>query len=108
MTKPCPHPDFAAGCRVCYLARHDARYRAKWGIPGDPEPAPAGSEFRATAGTPPPGLGDEVEAMIKAVGADKLATLYERVTGRKCGCAGRKALLNKLPAVLPKIRRLLG
>lgn len=111
MPKPCHvrHPDFAAGCRPCWLARHDARYMRLWGVPGDPEPVPPGSEF-GPADRPdvPAGLGDEIEALIRSVGLDRLAELYERVTGRPCGCGGRRAMLNRLPAVLPAVRRLLG
>ena len=55
-----------------------------------------------------PGLGDEVEAAIKLVGLDRLAKLYEEVTGRSCGCAGRKAKLNRLPGIRAVVRRVLG
>lgn len=54
MPKPCQHrhPKPAAGCRSCWLARHDGRYRRKWDIPGDPEPVPPGSEFKPSARVP--------------------------------------------------------
>lgn len=43
------------------------------------------------------GLGDEVEAIAKAIGADKLAAVIEELTGWNCGCDARKRLLNRLP-----------
>lgn len=54
MGKPCQdrHPDPAAGCRLCWLARYDARYMRAWGIPGDPEPVPEGSEFEPATRKP--------------------------------------------------------
>ena len=107
--KPCRHTDHVAGCRVCFLALHDARYRERWGIEGDPEPLSDGSEFKPAELAPlDPGLGDEVEAAIKLVGLDRLAKLYEEVTGRSCGCAGRKAKLNRLPGIRAVVRRVLG
>lgn len=42
------------------------------------------------------GLGDTVEKAIKLVGADKIAKLYEKKTGRACRCSDRKELLNRL------------
>lgn len=42
------------------------------------------------------GLGDTVEKISKKVGADKVATAYEQATGKSCGCAERRAKLNKL------------
>ena len=43
----------------------------------------------------PAGLGDFVETVAKLVGADKAAKLYERLSGRSCGCQARKAWLNR-------------
>jgi hypothetical protein len=50
--KPCEsvHPGHAGGCRLCWLARHDQRYRDLWGVPGPAEPVPEGSEFRPAGG----------------------------------------------------------
>jgi hypothetical protein len=42
------------------------------------------------------GLGDTVEKWIQAARLDKLAELYERLSGKKCRCPARKALLNRL------------
>ena len=42
------------------------------------------------------GLGDTVEKIAKTVGADKVATVYEQVTCKKCGCAGRRDKLNSM------------
>lgn len=41
-------------------------------------------------------LGDMTEAMLKQIGADKLAKFYERKTGKPCNCAGRKQTLNNI------------
>ena len=41
------------------------------------------------------GLGDVVEATAKAVGADKVARAYTKVTGKDCGCAKRRDTLNE-------------
>ena len=40
-------------------------------------------------------LGDRVEQMLKSVGADKLAKLYEQIGRKPCGCAGRRDALNE-------------
>ena len=81
-------------------ARGTAAYRrliARLGSGEPPKPAPDD-----------PGLGDDIEAAIKLVGLDRLARLYEEVTGRSCGCAGRKAKLNRLPGIRAVVRRVLG
>jgi len=57
-------------------------------------------------------LGDMTEAMLKKVGADKLAKYYERISGRPCNCAGRKQALNNIQravqrAVTPRDRTVL-
>jgi len=41
-------------------------------------------------------LGDNVEDLLHGVGADKLAKLYEEVSGNDCGCNKRKEWLNNL------------
>jgi hypothetical protein len=41
------------------------------------------------------GFGDTVEKVAKAVGADKVAKVYEKVTGKSCGCSKRKDSLNR-------------
>lgn len=40
-------------------------------------------------------LGDRIEQLMKTVGADKVARMYEEIGGRPCGCAGRKKALNE-------------
>jgi hypothetical protein len=45
---------------------------------------------------PARGLGDVVHAVAKATGVAALARTVERVTGRPCGCAARRAVLNRL------------
>lgn len=44
----------------------------------------------------PRGLGDTVAGLAKAVGADKAAALFHRMTGKDCGCEGRREKLNAL------------
>tara|TARA_R110000796_G_scaffold64291_2_gene149061 strand:- start:131 stop:310 length:180 start_codon:yes stop_codon:yes gene_type:complete len=41
------------------------------------------------------GLGDTVEKIAHAIGADKVAKVYEKITGKDCGCNKRKDKLNK-------------
>jgi len=40
-------------------------------------------------------LGDKVEQVAKAIGADKIAKAFEEATGKDCGCDKRKEILNK-------------
>ena len=40
------------------------------------------------------GLGDTVQKIATAVGADKVAKAYEKATGKDCGCSKRKDALN--------------
>jgi hypothetical protein len=40
------------------------------------------------------GLGDTVEKIAKTIGADKVAKVYEKISGKPCGCASRKEKLN--------------
>jgi|TARA_R100000479_G_scaffold148924_1_gene84464 hypothetical protein len=42
------------------------------------------------------GLGDTVEKVAKAIGADKVAKVYEKVTGNDCGCGKRRDTLNRV------------
>jgi len=58
-------------------------------------------EFEAKQGriieTPAPrGLGDRIHLIAVALGLDRVARAFERVTGKPCGCAARRAALNKL------------
>lgn len=41
-------------------------------------------------------LGDRIEAALKAVGVHQAVKAIERRTGWNCGCARRKAALNRL------------
>jgi len=43
-----------------------------------------------------PLAGDELEMLLEKIGADKLAELYEEVSGNDCGCDKRKEWLNNL------------
>lgn len=40
-------------------------------------------------------LGDRVATVLESVGARRVAQVYERVTGRPCGCAARTLTLNQ-------------
>ena len=42
------------------------------------------------------GLGDSLEKMAKAVGANKVASAYEQATGKDCGCNKRRDALNRV------------
>jgi hypothetical protein len=61
----------------------------------EPEPT------RSVVSVPPrphpdiPLAGDVVAAMARRLGADRLAKLWERWTGQSCGCAERRAKLNR-------------
>lgn len=57
-----------------------------------------GSGVTATAASRKPDIplaGDLIESISRRLGADRLAKLWERWTGLPCGCAERKAKLNK-------------
>jgi hypothetical protein len=45
---------------------------------------------------PPSGLGDRIESALKATGIHQAVKAVERITGKDCGCAKRKARLNEL------------
>jgi len=42
------------------------------------------------------GLGDVVADVTNITGVDRLAKLYEEVTGKPCGCEERREKLNQL------------
>jgi hypothetical protein len=42
------------------------------------------------------GLGDTVADVTHITGIDRLAKLYEEVTGKPCGCAERQEKLNQV------------
>jgi hypothetical protein len=42
------------------------------------------------------GMGDVVAQVTESTGMDKLAQVYEQVTGKPCGCDERREMLNKL------------
>jgi hypothetical protein len=97
--KPCQahHPDHVKGCRLCWLARHDARYRERWGIEGPPEPVPPGSGFKPSPRPPatPPcvHLGDRLTGAVReAAGLSHVrdwrtcAKGHGEPAGVVCGC----------------------
>ena len=45
-------------------------------------------------------IGDIAERFFVTVGVARLAKLYEQFTGKSCGCAKRKTILNRLGARL--------
>lgn len=44
----------------------------------------------------PRGLGDTVESVAKRLRLDRAAKIWSKVTGKPCGCEGRRKLLNRL------------
>lgn len=46
-------------------------------------------------GKQPEGLGDTLKGLFEKIGADKAAALYTKLTGKACGCEGRRKWLNK-------------
>lgn len=42
------------------------------------------------------GLGDAIADLARFTGLDKVAKYYEQVTGKNCGCDGRRQALNQL------------
>lgn len=42
------------------------------------------------------GLGDTVEGVAKRLRLDRAAKIWSKVTGKPCGCEGRRKLLNRL------------
>jgi hypothetical protein len=42
------------------------------------------------------GLGDAVADLAHLTGLDRVAQLYERVTGKSCGCDERRQALNQI------------
>jgi len=42
------------------------------------------------------GLGDTIADITHLTGLDHLSKLYERTTGKNCGCKERQELLNQL------------
>jgi len=47
--------------------------------------------------TPAPrGLGDRIHLIAVALGLDRVARAFERVTGKPCGCADRRRRLNHI------------
>ncbi len=41
------------------------------------------------------GLGDQVHAIAKRIGAERVARLWESITGHSCGCDARRKALNE-------------
>lgn len=41
-------------------------------------------------------LGDKLERLFRLVGIKRAAKLYEKKTGRSCGCDKRKQALNRI------------
>ena len=47
------------------------------------------------------GLGDAIAEFTETTGLDKIADMYESVTGKDCGCDERREHLNSLmPSIL--------
>jgi hypothetical protein len=110
---PCAHcPCPAEGLTCPALASGHARY-CQWCDPAHPDHNPEWcarlvsiarrepESTRNVASVPPrpypdiPLAGDVVEAMAKRLGADRLASWWEAMTGLPCGCAERREKLNR-------------
>ena len=66
-----------------------------------PEGAP---DFECPHGKPwAVGLGDVVAAIAGAVGITTVAKCVERLTGKPCGCQGRRAALNRAVPRMPAV-----
>lgn len=102
----CPGGANCGTCRDRVGGRHWRQSAARFfEMPkgGDDFECPSGKLWGAESASVPAdayGLGDLTADIIKAVGADRLAKLYERVTGNPCGCSERAAKLNRLSARL--------
>lgn len=102
----CPHYGRVLVGRVWELSRDTTelgrQYRAYWSghpLPEEPPPDPTRWPLAARAlarlrGPRDRGLGDTAARVLKRFGADKLAWLYRKLTGRECGCWNRQAALN--------------
>jgi hypothetical protein len=62
---------------------------------------PLGLHRRTKFDMPLPG--DIIESLAKRFGIDLLARLWEKRTGRSCGCARRKARMNALARRLMRV-----
>lgn len=58
--------------------------------------------YQALGSKPTEELGDKLEKLFAKIGADRAAKLFEQITGRPCGCEGRKKKLNAWSARLRK------
>ena len=87
-------------CRLCRQREEGHPWRralgAHWEMP------PGYPEFECPHGKPwgwrPPdrGLGDTIERLLTTAGLDGSPKRFiERITGRPCGCAGRRDALNR-------------
>ena len=80
----------------------DAIDKSDWPLPyhnlmhrGEPQLAHGPFLRREGFAFPARGLGDTVARMTQVTGIAQLADAIERATGRDCGCAGRRANLNR-------------
>lgn len=53
-------------------------------------------------------LGDKLAKVLKVTRLDRVAKLYEELTGRPCRCPDRQALLNRIPKLSGLINRIRG
>jgi hypothetical protein len=97
-------PYFPANITVCHRCRHrsprcagscacekSGRDIMAHAVAGD---CPLGLHQPSNRGIPLPG--DIIEALAKRLGLARLARLWEKRTGRSCGCARRKEWMNGL------------
>jgi hypothetical protein len=87
----CPHR--AAPCSGRCACRQSGRDITLHAGAGD---CPLGLHRRAASSSRIPLPGDVIESLAKRFGIDRLARLWEKRTGRSCGCARRKERMNVL------------
>ena len=94
MKRPCTCD--LADCYLCNLFNTDPAYTALWATPQPeikwPRLCRLIGRRRVTGDR---GIGDTLARQFGRLGADRLATLYKRLTGLDCGCADRQRDLNE-------------
>jgi len=107
MARPCtcdqgidrPWQPGTGQCSRCWLWHNKPETRAA--LEGSMPPPPGAPAKPAVP------CGDLFAAVARYVGADRLARLWEKWTGKPCGCPERQAAMNKACAALEKwLRRL--
>ncbi len=88
---PCTHPAMPP-----MVARKRTPHHAEKAAPEQPRlNAEDESIVAAIVGVGDQGLGEEIKALAHAVGADRVAALWEGAFGSSCGCDARRKWLNE-------------